>query len=247
MKRKAYQQYIDESESWLKRSRRDLLGALVQENAPQRDDLKLLELGAGVGQNIPVLVRYGTVDAAEIDPKGLEALQLRSDVRHVYDTPIPFELEQAYDVICAMDVIEHLADDREALRWIFDSLADGGIFVATVPAYPWLFSDHDRALGHYRRYTRASFEAVVPEGFLRTVTCYFNSTLLPVAVVSRMIWSLKRREGASLNKQSAPSRGILDAFLYRVLSTEQRLIARGMRPSFGLSVVFVAIKKGRCS
>lgn len=131
----AYKDYQRESESWLKKGRRNLLRAMIQEAGGGRKDLKLLEVGGGVGQNVPVLAEFGQVDVIEISDVGLEALRKLPDIRRVMGQPIPFDLEEACDVVVAMDVVEHIEDDREALRWMADRLKPGGLLFATVPAY----------------------------------------------------------------------------------------------------------------
>jgi SAM-dependent methyltransferase len=153
MKKTSYQQYIKEVDNWLHRGRRLLLEANLQRAlAGRTDDLNILEVGAGSGNNIQVLQRFGTVDAVEIEPMGLEQLQQNSAVRQIYSSKVPFALEQKYDLICAMDFLEHVENDQQVFDWMVDHLADDGVMFITVPAYQFLFSDHDVALQHFRRY-----------------------------------------------------------------------------------------------
>jgi SAM-dependent methyltransferase len=202
----------------------------------------MLEVGAGAGQNLPTLARFGTVDAIEINPLGREAILERGIARDVFAEPVPFALERRYDVICALDVIEHLGDDAEALRWIAGLLRPGGVLIVTVPAYQWLFSDHDRALGHYRRYTRARLAAALPPSMTTLTAAYFTHFAFPLAVAARAAWSLRRSlsRRATPAKQSSPRGGIATGLLARLHAVELALIARGYRPPFGLSVFAVA-------
>src|SRR5690606_23374527 len=117
--------------------------------------------------------------------------------------------ERRYDVVCALDVIEHLPDDREAAAWMCGLLRPGGLLIVTVPAYQWLFSDHDRALGHYRRYTRPRLVATLPFGMDVATSAYFTHFAFPLAVAARALWSLKRVfAGPVPAKQSSPREGI---------------------------------------
>ncbi|WP_081426210.1 class I SAM-dependent methyltransferase [Sorangium cellulosum] len=245
METTAYQQYSEESGDWLRKGRARLLAHLVREFAPARRPLELLEVGAGVGQNLSVLAEFGAVDANEVSPLGQEAIARTGAARTLYSASLPFELDQRYDVICALDVIEHIEDDRASLRWIHDHLSPGGIFVATVPAYPWLFSDHDRALQHFRRYTAGSFRAALPADFQVEACAYFNQLLFPAAVGSRAVWSAARRlrPGKGSMKQPSPKSGLASTALEAVLGAEVDLIARGYRPRFGLSVFCVARRR----
>ncbi|WP_437674457.1 class I SAM-dependent methyltransferase [Sorangium sp. So ce131] len=242
METTAYEQYSEESGDWLRKGRARLLSHLVREFSPARRPIELLEVGAGVGQNLSVLTEFGAVDAIEVSPLGQEAIARSGVARTLYSAGIPFELDRRYDVICALDVIEHIEDDRAALLWIHDHLRPGGIFVATVPAYPWLFSDHDRALQHFRRYTAGSFRAALPPAFHVEACAYFNQLLFPAAVGSRAVWSAARklRPGKSSPKQPSPKSGLAASALGAVLGAEVDLIARGYRPRFGLSVFCVA-------
>jgi hypothetical protein len=122
-----------------------------------------------------------------------------------------------------------------------DHLREGGLLVATVPAYPSLFSDHDRALHHYRRYTCSSFATLVPRGMHLVTSGYFVHLLFPVAVAARAAWTIARRvTGAALVRHRSPRTGLLADAMGRVLDAELGMIAGGYRPPFGLSVFAVA-------
>jgi ubiquinone/menaquinone biosynthesis C-methylase UbiE len=69
--------------------------------------------------------------------------------------------DNSVDIVTAMDVIEHIPDDKAALREISRILKPGGYLLATVPAFQSLWSDHDVALHHFRRYTQPSFRDVI--------------------------------------------------------------------------------------
>ena len=243
MEREAYSAYAAEAGNWLHAGRSYLIASLLKK-LRKDGSTEILEVGAGVGQNIPVLAQSGSVDALEIDPHGLEQLRGMAALRSVIDQPIPAELDRSYDVIGAFDVIEHLEDDHGAVDWIFDNLKPGGLFIATVPAYQWLYSDHDRALNHYRRYSLTSFTKLLPPDAERLTASYFNMLLFPAVVAARTVWQLKRRaaHGSAQKKQSVPSMGAVDRVLLGVLMSEARLVGRGMRLPFGLSLCVCARK-----
>lgn len=180
MEREAYEQYRAEASNWLKQGRMRLLRAMLDAIPARQRPLRCLEVGAGVGQNVPVLARRGSVDVVEIDELGLAALRGMQGIRRIHDRPIPFALEETYDVVVAFDVLEHIADDRLAAAWICDHLAPGGHLIVSVPAYQWLFSDHDVALQHFRRYTRRRLVAALPAGMSVERAGYFVSLLFPL-------------------------------------------------------------------
>lgn len=246
MKENAYDRYIAESSGWLHAGRsalvERLLGFFVSRQNPSPD---ILEIGAGVGQNVPALQKFGTVDVLEIDEKGLEVLRGRQDVRAVIAQGIPCPLARTYDIICAFDVIEHLEDDRAALEWIAGNLKPGGLFLATVPAHQWFFTQHDVALGHHRRYTRKSFRNLIPEDFELLADSHFNTTLFPLAMAARMAWVVKNRftRGADDNKQPVPSQGMLSRLLLSIFMWEIRRTLPATSRSFGLSYYACMRKK----
>lgn len=241
MDARSYQQYLDEADDWLKRGRARLLGLLVERHARRGEELELLEVGAGAGQNLPTLARFGKVDAIEVHPLGREAIAARGIARSVFTEGVPFELDRQYDVICALDVIEHLPDDRAALDWMAARLRPSGVLVLTVPAYAWLFSEHDRILGHFRRYTRGQLVAALPRSVDLLAAAYFGHFIFPPAVAARAAWALGRRlRGGPTSKQGSPKGGLAARVLGGALDAELALVRRGYRPPFGLSVFAVA-------
>jgi SAM-dependent methyltransferase len=243
MQQQAYEQYAAEAGDWLKRNRARLVATMVEKYAPKRA-LEMLEVGAGMGQNVPALARLGAVDVEEVNEGALAHLRQLSGVRAVFTDPIPFQPKRDYDVVCALDVVEHLAEDRAALDWLTGLLRPGGLAIITVPAYQWLFSDHDVALGHFRRYTKRSLLDAFPDGGRLKIlqAGYFNALLFPAAIVSRAAWLIGRRlrgDGGSTKQPSTQNR-LVDQFLGGVLAAEVGLARAGLRMPFGLSVYAVA-------
>lgn len=244
MQPQAYEQYRDEGTSWLKHGRMRLIAALLRRHVPpQPRPRELLDLGAGTGLNVEVLRAFGVVDALESNPIGLRQLADNPHVRDVFALELPAQLDSRYDVIGAFDVIEHLPDDGEAVAWIDDHLKPGGLLVATVPAYDWLFSAHDVALGHYRRYTERRLRRVVGQRLRVRQSGYFVTGLFPLAVLSRVPSLLRYRIGAARHtsaKQSAAVPGATAAMFGGLLAAEAWLVGKGIDPPFGLSAYVVA-------
>lgn len=228
----AFARYAAERSNWLKQGRCRLLRSMLHQ-ASLPLNAEILEVGSGVGQNIPTLAEFGRVDAMEINPLGLAQLRATNGVRQIFDQPIPCTLDTAYDAIVAMDVIEHIEDDRAALEWISTHLRPGGVLFATVPAYQWLFSGHDVALGHFRRYAAGLFRSALPPR-LRVLRCgYFDMTLFPIAAGSRLL-SRKREKQSS----SVPSH--IDSIFLAILRGEVAVISSLGGLPFGLSVYCLA-------
>jgi len=242
MDNNSYQQYMQETDDWLKTARARLLHQLIEHHALSGRKLELLEVGAGAGQNLPFLLQFGSVDAIEVNPIGREAIAARAIVRDLFSDPVPFRLNRRYDVICALDVIEHLHDDKAAVQWIVDHLKPGGLVILTVPAYGWLFSDHDRALGHYRRYTRKQLVALLPPTMQLLTAAYFTHFAFPLAVAARTAWSVRRMllKGSTPSKQRSPRSGPIAWLLGGMQAAELSLIGKGYRPPFGLSAYVAA-------
>jgi len=238
----AYRQYEIESENWLKAGRRGLLVSLLTKATGGRTDLEVLDLGAGVGQNVTALRGFGRVDVLEINEIGLKALRTMQGIREVFDQPIPFQLDRKYDVIVATDVLEHIPDDRGAAEWVADHLKPGGVFFSTVPAYQFLFGEHDVALHHFRRYTASNYAAIMVPGLTVERRGYFNSILFPLAAAARLGSRLfaDKKTGSESRKQSSVVPGPIDAIFAALLKVEIRMIEKGIGLPFGLSVYCVA-------
>lgn len=147
-----------EDRHWWYRERRYLLGRALQGLTPGT----ALDVGAAGGGNTRVLVRHGwRATALEYGPEGAEVCAERGiPVLRADATRLPLAPE-SLDLVVAFDVLEHLDDDHAAAKGVFEVLRPGGRFLVAVPADPRLWSAHDVAVGHVRRYTRPELLALL--------------------------------------------------------------------------------------
>jgi SAM-dependent methyltransferase len=249
MNPESYRSYSHEVTSWLHAGRKQLIYQVLEWNLSleKRNGYDILEVGAGVGQNIEVLQRFGRVDALELDQQGLDRLRKIDGIRTIFELGIPSDLVGTWDVICACDVIEHIEDDVAAVQWIFEHLRPGGIFFATVPAFQWIYSDHDRALGHFRRYEADAFDKLLPKYAIRLSGSYFNTYLMPIAVISRALYQIGRwfRRDGKMEKQKILTEGVAEKCLRRVFKCDIQAITPSTRRVAGLSYYVCARKPER--
>jgi SAM-dependent methyltransferase len=148
---------------------------------------------------------------------------------------------ERFELITALDVIEHIDDDVTVLRQMGGLLTPAGRVVVTVPAYPWLWSKHDDVNHHCRRYTRSTLErSLVAAGLDIEEITYFNTLLFPLALVQRFVAKLT---GALLDDGLTVPAGWMNATLKSVFAYERHLVGRVGLP-FGLSLMAVA-RRGR--
>ena len=173
---------IDEDRHWWFASRTRAL--LTMMNAiPLGCDLDLLDIGCGAGNMIHHLGRYGRVKGVEIDPRPVAMAHGRGYDVDLGDACQGLAYEDAtFDVVTALDVIEHNQDDMSILREAHRILKPGGHVVVTVPAFMWLWSHNDEINAHVRRYTAAELRQRMEQvGFHMRRMTYNNFFVFPMA------------------------------------------------------------------
>jgi SAM-dependent methyltransferase len=223
---------------WWHRGRRAIVQRLLDLHAPPC--ARILDVGCGTGATTQSLARFGSVVGMDIGRSALEVAARRGlPVAQSSAARLPARAG-AFDLVVALDVLEHLEDDLAAAREMRAALRPGGLLVATVPAYPSLWSGHDEALGHRRRYRRRPLVATLERaGFEIVLCCYVMASILPAAVIVRLYERWIRRGPAQRESGYIPVPAPLNALLAWITSIGGRLLP-WIRLPFGLSLVVVA-------
>ncbi len=233
----------DETRHWWFCARREIISSLIERHLGNGEH-RILDAGCGTGGNLPMLGRFGQVTGVEMDQYAAQMARekkVANIVEGYLPNHFPIAADERFDLIVSLDVLEHIDDDVASLRRLRENLAAGGRMVVTVPAFPWLWSAHDKVHHHKRRYTRDELRSKIESVGLKVgYISYYNSLLFPAAA---MVRGLQRLRGRSQNKDepqvdvSMPA-GWLNRILYGLFIVEKYLIGRITFP-FGLSLVAV--------
>ncbi len=221
---------------WWFRGRLAVITAALERALPSHP-VRLLELGCGTGNVLGALGRFGEAVGMETHPDLAAAARAAGlDVR---EGRLPEDLVVApgwADVVLLLDVLEHLDDEVAALETTRRALAEGGLLLATVPAYQWLWSGHDVALGHRRRYTASRLRAVVERAGFRVLRVTYFNTLLFAALALTRAWKRTRGDVTHDLRRPAPT---LNRWLERLFALERHVVPRCALP-FGASLLLLA-------
>jgi SAM-dependent methyltransferase len=228
---------VDEHHWWYRGRRRIIRAEL--ERLPLPPSACVLDAGCGSGRTLVELTRFGAVHGIELDPEAASVAADRGvgEVRIGRLEDLPWD-EATFDLITCLDVIEHTPDDRLTLRELRRVAKPSAWLLVTVPAYQALWSMHDDANHHFRRYGRRELTAAATEAgwTLRRMTS-FNSLLLPPAAAVRLAQRRARRSEYTPEIQLGPP--WLNSVLERPLRLEARWLARGRTLPAGLSLMAV--------
>ncbi len=240
MRKKFYNTYFKhEDQHWWFLSRRCIIKKIIdcyfyKNNIKNK---KILEVGTCSGGNLEMLSQYGNLFAMEMDKDACKIAQDRGlcDVKQG-KLPDQFPFDKQFDVICMFDVLEHIEDDLATLHCLKDKLSSRGKLIITVPAYQWLWSQHDVISHHYRRYSKKTLTHVLNQaGFKINYITYFNTFLFPLIAGIRLINNcLGIKEDSDMEM---PSKGV-NHILKTIFASERFFLPKTSFP-FGVSLLVV--------
>ena len=206
-----------EETHWWYRERRHLLARQVRAMPPGR----ALDIGAAAGGNTRVLIDRGwDAIALEYSEEGARIAGARGvPVVRADALTLPFP-DTCLDLVVAYDVLEHIRDDDRAVQEFFRVLRPGATALVAVPADPQLWSAHDEAVGHVRRYTRSSLVPLLERNGLHVAAVEsWNVLLRPVVA-----WHRRTSTGSD-QEQMSP---VLNLGLRAVVATERYLPVKSL-------------------
>ncbi|MGB9592232.1 MAG: class I SAM-dependent methyltransferase [Candidatus Kryptoniota bacterium] len=229
-----------EMHHWWFSIRRKLLRSILRAAVPQTG-IVCVDVGCGVGSNIPVLYEAG-LHVVGLD-RSLDYLKLASrrckvPLVNADLLTLPFR-SNSIPLMIAMDVLEHIDDDIQGIVELSRCLVPGGILIVTVPAYEFLRGVQDIVTHHKRRYTRGEIvRKLNAGGFVVTRSSYFNFFLFFPTLVARRLIRLLELRIETENNVNAPGLN----FLLKTIFWLEPIILRQFSLPFGVSVLCVAKK-----
>ncbi|MFA6006390.1 MAG: class I SAM-dependent methyltransferase [Candidatus Paceibacterota bacterium] len=233
--------YTYELEHWWYRVRREIVVQLIRKHSVNSDRRTILDIGCGTGALLQALEPFGSVIG--VDPseqainfckkRGIKNLFLESCAHLSFS-------DNTFDVVLALDVLEHIDDVHQALQELLRVTKQGGTVIIFVPAFEFLWSVTDVLSEHKRRYTKNKLlKDLRDAGFDIVRTSYFNFFLFPPIFLVRMI---SRLPVFAMKNENIFTRNIWNRFLYLVFHAEGKLLHYTNYP-FGVSIMCVARKK----
>lgn len=180
-----------ESTHWWWMGRRRIIEKLLDTHLKKNKNV-ILDAGCGTGAEIIYLQKYGEVHGLDLSKMAVDYCK-KQGIKNVKTgdvSKLPYK-DKTYDLICLLDVLEHTSNDKLVLKEMYRVLKPGGMLMMTVPAWPFLYSTHDRDQGHFKRYVKEDLrQLLVKTKFQEIKTSYFNTFLSPPIVAIRMISKL---------------------------------------------------------
>lgn len=229
-----------EQSHWWYTGRRKILTEFVEEICRHVTDRrpKILDVGCGTGANLLMLGKYGEAEGVDVSEDALAFCRERGldKVRLGAGEELPYE-DGTFDLVTALDVVEHMDDDLAGLREMRRVLRPGGRVLLFVPTFMFLWGLQDDVSNHRRRYRLPELRRVLEQaGFEIERTTYANITFfLPILVVRKLM----RLTGIKTESENTITVSALNGVLGRVFGAESWILKR-MNLPFGVSGLCVA-------
>lgn len=231
---------------WWFRGLHGNLAAVLARAGPDKDGADagpVLDAGCGTGgllRRLAAAMPGGRLVGLDRDPVACRETRRRWDGPVVLGSVdrLPFA-DASLAAIVSADVLCHAGvDEAAAMREAHRCLKGNGAYVLNLPAYGWLFSDHDRAVDNARRYTRASLTAALRDaGFADVRATYWNTILFPLMVARRKLWP-----GGTATSDVGLAPAPVERLFTALVGLERRWLAAGGSLPFGGSVLAIAMK-----
>ncbi|HEX8142194.1 MAG TPA: class I SAM-dependent methyltransferase [Pyrinomonadaceae bacterium] len=232
--------YEVEGSHWWFAGRRRIISGFIEKICRDMgvERPRILDVGCGTGANLEMLARFGEAEGVDVSPEALSFCRERGlqNVRLGAAERLPYE-DESFDLVTALDVVEHLDDDTAGLREMRRVLKPGGRAMLFVPAFMFLWGVQDDVSHHRRRYRLDELRAAVrAAGFEVERATYANISFFGPILLGRLLMRATGLRPASENNINVSA---LNGVLARVLGAESSLL-RHLDFPFGVSAICVA-------
>ena len=224
---------------WFRGRRRVLVDMLRQALRSPGGSPRILDYGCGTGGNSAAYASFGAVVGIEPDAAAIRLAHIRGQAHYCRSsgTNLPFG-HASFDAVLASDVLEHIEHDLQAVSEIARVLRPGGVAIISVPAHQWLFSRHDVALHHFRRYSKTGLRELLENGGLRIRRLsYWNAALFPGICLHRLVEKSRPVGRPHSDTTTSPS-WLINEPLAGLLAAEARILRHVQLP-WGVSLIAV--------
>jgi len=231
--------YRLENSYWWFIARRSLALELLKKEINGQGE-RILDVGCGTGANASAFAGLAPTIGIDASMEALHFCQSRGIKTVAFSNveELPFG-RQTFDIVTALDLLEHTDDDLHSLREIRRVMKSRGLLLITVPAYGFLWSEHDEALKHRRRYTAHELRnKLVVTGFDVVRTSYFISTLF-FPILALRIWQGLRKDATRPKTSIQELPRWINSSLVGLLALERKMFQQ-MNLPFGVSIVALA-------
>lgn len=232
--------YEVEGTHWWFTGRRRIISGFVEKICRELGEKRprILDVGCGTGANLEMLGQFGDAEGVDVSADALTFCRARglANVRLGAAEKLPYD-DESFDLVTALDVVEHLDDDRAGLCEMRRVLRPNGRALLFVPAFMFLWGVQDDISHHRRRYTLGGLKQVVRDaGFEVERATYANISFFGPILLGRLLMRATGLRPASENNINVSA---LNGVLGRVFGAESALLGRFNFP-FGVSAICVA-------
>ena len=232
-----------EDRHWWFQGRKEVVLAFIDRYSRSAKERKILDVGCGTGMMLQALKEYGEVWGLDKSVKAIEYSRTRAPGAHLMQGSFPEQIPQGqFDIITFLDVLEHIENDKEALRKLVDILQPNGTLIITVPAYQFLWTSRDDMNEHKRRYTLPELrEKILGANLQIKKISYYNTLLFAPIALLKLVSRFLLRSPKSHFGAKQPSAWI--NFSLRILFSFEKYLLSFMNFPFGISLIVVAKRK----
>ncbi len=226
-----------EETNWWYRGRRRLVLEWLERLHQERGRLRILDIASATGMSFRFLEKFGDVRGIDISEETIRLCKSRGVDRIVRADAmkLPFR-DDSFDAVLALDALEHFDDDHAAIEEIRRVARPGALILITVPAFMFLWSPHDDAYQHVRRYTRGELGGKLTQhGLTLKKLSYYSMTLMPPVFVMRKFRQLTQRGEVAHSDFFVSLPKPIEAILSAIMQSEITLM-RKLNLPFGVSL-----------